>query len=130
MGQKKINQVWAIQNGAMTGTTTLLSSGLYVGNLDSIGIEVTWTGTPTGTLSIAGSVSAIDQFLVNNVPKIVPAVNYYALTFVPALTQPSGSAGGYLIDLQQYPFPYLQIQYANSTGTGVLNAYLFGKDLN
>lgn len=130
MGSKKINQAWVIIDEVMTGTSTIISSAQPLANFDNVGIEITWTGTPTGTLSILGSVSAIAQFNIGSILKKVSAINYYALTFNPALAQPTGSAGGYLIDLSQFPFPFMKVQYVNATGSGVLNAYLFGKDLN
>lgn len=83
--------------------------------MDNLGLEVTWTGTPTGTIQIMGSNSGI---------------NFYALTFNPALTQPAGSGGGYLIDLNQFPFKFLMVQYTNSSGSGVITTYYQGKDLN
>jgi hypothetical protein len=122
VGVKKINQYWLVQQGVMTGTATITSSGQYVANLDNIGLEITWTGTPTGTISVLGSIS-------NAIPGI-DAVIYYALTFNPALSQPAGSGGGYLINLNQFPWHYLKVQYVNASGTGVLDVVLFGKDLN
>lgn len=116
MGAKKIyplNQL--ITNGVMSGTSTLLSQIIPIGNGDNFGIEVAWTGTPTGTISILCSNSGI---------------NFDALTFNPALTQPTGSAGTYLINLNQLPFQFLQFQYVNTSGNGVLNVWSFGKDLN
>jgi hypothetical protein len=83
--------------------------------MDNTGLEVTWTGTPTGTLSVMVSCSGI---------------NFYALTFNPVLTQPSGSAGGYAINLNQLPFKWLMLQYVNSSGSGVLTVYGQNKDLN
>ena len=122
MGAKKVNQFWLIQNGVMTGTSTILSTPQNLVNLDNIGLEVTWTGTPSGTISVLGSVSAAFP--------IVAGPNYYALTFDPPLEQPAVSSGGYLIDLRQFPFPFMAIEYVNSSGSGVLNVYMFGKDLN
>jgi len=122
MGFKKTNFFWLIKNGVMTGTSTILSVPQNIQNLDNVGLEITWTGTPTGTISILGSVSAI-------IPQAA-AVNYYALTFSPPLNQPSGAAGGYLIDLNQFPFPSMQVEYVNSSGTGTLNVYIYEKDLN
>lgn len=83
--------------------------------IDNIGLEVTWTGTPTGTF----------QVMVSN-----SGINFYALTFNPALTQPSGTAGGYAIDLNQLPFKYLMLQYTNASGSGALTIYGQQKDVN
>lgn len=106
----------------MTGTTTLTSPAQFLQNFDNIGLEITWTGTPTGAISLLGSVSAV-------IPQAA-AVSYYSLTFNPALAQPAGSAGGYIIDLNNFPFPALEVQYVNQMGNGVLNVYLFSKDIN
>ncbi len=83
--------------------------------MDNVGLEVNWTGTPTGTLSVMASNSG---------------ANFYALTFTPALAQPTGSSGGYVIDLSGYPFKYLMLQYTNASGSGNLTIYGQNKDLN
>jgi hypothetical protein len=101
--------------GTMSGTNTIYSNIVEMGTMDNVGIEVNWTGTPTGTFSVTGSNSG---------------AAFYALTFNPALTQPSGSGGGYLIDINQFPFKYLLLQYVNSTGSGFLTTYGQKKDLN
>jgi hypothetical protein len=102
-------------NGAMASTNTIYSQILEISRFDNIGLEVTWTGTPTGTL----------QVMVSN-----SGINFYALTFDPALGQPAGSAGGYAIDLNQVPFKYIFLQYANASGTGTLTIFGQSKDLN
>lgn len=102
-------------NGSMSGTNTIYSQILDVSRMDNQGLEVTWTGTPTGTF----------QVMVSN-----SGINFYALTFNPALGQPSGSAGGYAVDLNQLPFKYVMLQYTNSSGSGSLTVYGQQKDLN
>ena len=104
-----------LKNGSMTGTSTLTSTTFNMQNLDNAGLQIEWTGTPTGTISVLAS--------INN-------VTFHALTFDPILAQPAGSAGGYLVSLNQVPFPYIQIQYVNSSSTGTLNVWASGKDLN
>lgn len=101
--------------GAMASTNTIYSNIIDLSKMDSIGLEVNWTGTPTGTISI----------MVSN-----SGANFYALTFNPALAQPAGSASGYVIALSQYPYKYLMIQYVNSSGSGSLTVYGQNKDLN
>lgn len=101
--------------GPMASTDTIYSNIIDVTIKDNLGIELTWTGTPTGTISVMGSASG-DAF--------------YALTFDPVLGQPAGSAGGYLINLNQFPWKYIFLQYVNASGSGELTAYLTTKDLN
>lgn len=101
--------------GAMSGTNTIYTQILDVSRMDNCGLEVTWTGTPTGTFTVQVSNSGI---------------NFYSLTFTPALTQPAGSSGGYAIDLNQLPFKYMMLQYSNTSGSGSLTVYAQMKDLN
>ena len=104
-----------VYTGTMASTNTIYSQILNITRMDNAGIEITWTGTPTGTIQIMCSNSGI---------------NFYALTFSPLLNQPAGSGGGYLIDLNQVPFTYFMIQYTNTSGSGSLTAYAQLKDLN
>lgn len=101
--------------GAMASTNIIYSNIQDLWNTDNQGLEITYTGTPTGTIQVMGSVSGI---------------NFYPITFSPALTQPSGSPGGYLVSLNQWPWRYLFIQYTNSSGSGNLTVYITSKDLN
>jgi len=101
--------------GTMSSTNTIYTNILELSRMDNVGLEVTWTGTPTGTFQVMGSNSG---------------ATFYALTFSPVLTQPAGAAGGYLIDLTQYPFKYLMLQYTNVSGSGTITVYGQAKDLN
>ena len=83
--------------------------------MDNVGLEVAWSGTPTGTLSV----------LVSN-----SGINWSALTFSPPIGQPAGSAAMETIDLNQLPFKYLMLQYVNSSGSGTLTVYAQLRDLN
>jgi len=102
-------------NGAMASTNTIYTQIVDVSRIDNCGLEVTWTGTPVGVF----------QVMVSN-----SGINFYALTFNPALSQPAGSASGFAINLNQLPFKYFMLQYTNTSGTGVLTAYAQVKDLN
>jgi hypothetical protein len=102
-------------NGAMSGTSTIYTQIVDVSRMDNVGLEVTYTGTATGTI----------QVMVSN-----SGINFYALTFNPALTQPSGSSGGYAISINQIPFKYFMVQYTNTSGSGTLNVYAYVRDIN
>jgi len=116
MGAKKVLPLYKLINsGVMTGVNTLSSNPTKVENIDNIGLQVDWTGTPTGVFSVLCSIDG---------------VNYHALTFNPVLAQPAGAAGGYIISVNQQPFEWLQVQYTNTSGVGVLNVWILGKDLN
>lgn len=104
-----------VTTGAMASTNTIYSQILDISRMDNIGITIGYTGTPTGTLTVQ----------VANADAV-----FNALTFNPALTQPSGSAGGYFINITQLGSKYIMLQYVNTSGTGVLTATAQMKDLN
>lgn len=101
--------------GAMASTNVIYSNIIDLAKMDSVGLEITWSGSPTGTIEVMVSNSGI---------------NFYAMTFSPALAQPAGSASGYAVSIQQFPWKYMMIRYTNSSGTGSLSVYGQGKDLN
>ena len=101
--------------GTMSSTNTIYSQIIDISRMDNQGLEVVWTGTPTGTFSVMVSNSGI---------------NFFALTFNPALAQPAGSASGYAVNLNQLPFKYMMLKYVNASGSGVLKVYGQIKDLN
>lgn len=104
-----------INAGPVSGTATTVSPIFNANGLDNIGLQVSFSGTMVGTLSV--------QCSIDN-------QNYVDLTFSPPLAQPSGTNISYLIDLNQLPFPYLRVSYTNSSGAGTLDVYLSAKDLN
>jgi hypothetical protein len=116
MGQKKVLESFPlITNGVMNGTATLLSPATSIKNLDNIGLQIDWTSTAVGTISVLCSIDG---------------VTYHDLTFSPLLTQPAGTAGGYLISLGQLPYLWIKAKYINTSSTGVLNISICGKDIN
>ena len=74
-------------------------------------LELQWTGTPTGTITIYGSVSG---------------TNFYPLPSL-SVNSPAGSADGTLVDLTYTGVMYVYVQYTRTSGTGTLNAYIGGK---
>lgn len=102
-------------NGVMTGTNTIYSQIVDVSKMDNIGLQVDWSGTPTGTFTVNGS---------NN------GTTFHALTFNPVLAQPSAAAGGMIIDINQFPWKYILLEYTNISGSGILTALGQNKDLN
>src|ERR1700683_3188987 len=84
--------------GTMSGTNTIYTNILGLRQSDNQGIEITWTGNPTGTL----------QIMVSN-----SGINFYALTYSPPLGQPAGSGSGYVIANIGIPFQYCFLQYTN-----------------
>ncbi len=104
-----------VTGGAMAATNTIYTQIVDITLKDNLGLEITWTGTAVGTISVLCSSSG---------------TAFYPLSFSPSITQPAGSAGGYLIDLNQVPWKYILIKYINTSGSGTLNVTLTTKDLN
>jgi hypothetical protein len=94
--------------GVISGTNTIYTNILGLRQSDNQGIEVAWTGNTTGTLSVMVSNSGI---------------NFYALTYNPAIVQPAGTAGGFVIANIGIPFQYCFLQYINASGSGTITAY-------
>ena len=104
-----------VVSGTMSGTNTIYSQIIEKSRQQNINLELTFTGTPTGTFQVMVSDSG---------------VNFYALTFNPALTQPSGAGGGYTINITNLSSKYIMLQYTNSSGSGSLTAYGQFQDVN
>ena len=104
-----------VLTGTMSSTNTIYSNIIDMSRMDNIGLEVSWTGTAVGTLTYIGSNSGL-------------ASNFFPVTLT--TNQPGGSAGVFGINLNQWPYKYLMIQYTNTSGSGVLSIYGQARDLN
>ncbi len=121
-GQPPANQPisqWApgptLLNSAVSATNVYTTPTQAVANKDNVGLQIVFTGTMVGTLTVNCSVDN---------------VTFIPLTFSPVLTQPSGSALSYLISINQIPFPYFNVSYTNASGSGTLVVKWSTKDLN
>lgn len=99
---------------AVSGTTTYNSPSTDINQLHNCGIDLTFVGTMTGTITV----NCCNDNL-----------NFKPLSFDPPLTQPSGSNLSFLVDLNQVPFRYLRVSYTNASGSGTLTSLLTCKDL-
>jgi hypothetical protein len=99
----------------VTGTNTYNSAITDINQQHNVGLDVRFVGTMAGTLTVNCSNDG---------------VVFTALTFNPAITQPSGSSLNFLVNLNNLPFRYVQVSYTNSTGSGTLISYLTSKDLD
>jgi len=92
-------------NGDMS-QATLESKHVDISCMDNIGLQIVWTGTPTGTLECDVS---LDQ------------VSWIPLTFNPAINQPAGASGTLYLDLNQLSAMWLRVVYTRVSGSGTLN---------
>lgn len=105
----------------MTGTVVINGLPLDWRLIRGGSIQVIWTGTPTGTFSVQGS---LDYFLgPDGKPGNVGTWDDMGIS----VTAPSGSAGKALVDITITGIPWVKIVYTNTSGTGTLTAYQHGK---
>jgi len=105
-----LTPITLINAGSMAGNLT--SAAIDTTFLDDMGVHFIWTGSPTGTLAVNASNDN---------------VNFFALTFNPAITQPAGSASNTGAAIITFPWKWIQVSYTASTGSGSLTALLTGK---
>ena len=94
-------------------TTQVVSRVTDVSTVDNIGIQITFTGSPVGDFFIEGS--------VNNTTWIP-----LEFTVAPVAV---GVGDDFLFNIKQFPYPKIRIRYTPTSGTGVLNAWVFAKRL-
>jgi hypothetical protein len=118
MGFKKINgpyELFPAGSNSMSATNTITGSS-NVQNLDNLGMTISWTGSPTGTLKVQASTDG---------------TTYKDLSFTKTpLPQPAGSADSFPLNLHNFPWAWVRVTYTNVSGSGTLSAVLFAKDLN
>lgn len=123
--KNNLQQFQTITNGNMSAD--ILSPVTCIQFLDNVGIQLNFTGTPTGTFNI--QVSA--DYNQDNNGNVLNAGNWVTLT-PPALSSvpvAAGSPDTIFIDLNQLSAPYIRVQYAATSGTGSLNAFITAKML-
>lgn len=108
-------------NMALTSITSAVTSIQF---LDNIGVQLNFTGTPTGTFDI--QVSA--DYAQDSFGNVTNAGNWIGLTFGTAPVA-SGAASTIYLDLNQLSAPWLRVVYTKTSGTGTLNGFVTGKML-
>lgn len=107
---------------AQSMASGITSSAVEIKSQDNVGVQLHWTGTPTGAFDIQIS-SNHRQDAEGNIQ--VPG-NWISLVLNPTITA-SGSADDAYVDLNQMSALYMRIVYARSSGTGTLDAYVVAK---
>ena len=100
----------------------LISAVVEIKNQDNIGVQLHWTGTPTGSFSVQIS-SDHEQDINGNVQ--VPG-NWVSLPLNPAISA-SGSGDDAYVDLNQLSAQYMRVTYTAVSGSGVLDGIIVAK---
>lgn len=105
--------------------TSLTSNPVPIMYEDSVAVQLNFTGTPTGTFQIQGSVD------YNPGGPLGPSANsgnWANLTLSPVPTA-AGAPDTILIDMYGLSFPYIRVVYTRTSGTGTLNTWVDCKKL-
>lgn len=88
----------------MSGTNAIASTAMDLQSLPFAALEAIWTGTPTGTFSVDGSLDKVTWYPTNT-----------------SVNNPAGSASSTLINIG-FPigFRWLRLSYTNASGVGAL----------
>ncbi len=97
---------------AVDASVNQTSDAVDVLGLPNIGLQFSWTGTPTGTIAI----------LVSTTNDITTGQSLTLTGLTPSFTQPAGSAGSQRIDLEGINTAFLWVTYTAGSGTGTLSA--------
>ncbi len=109
---------------AQSMSTSITSAAVEVRNQDNVGIQLHWTGTPTGAFSVQISSNHKEDIEGN----IQVAGDWVTLPLSPAISA-SGSADDAYIDLNQMSTMYMRIVYTRTGSTGTLDAYVVAKGI-
>lgn len=109
-----------VTSGDMSGNIT--SDPTNIQFLDNVSMQLNFTGTPTGTFTVQGS---LDYQQTSPFAKAAIG-NWIDLTLSPSPAA-TGSASQILLDLNQLSFPWIRVKYTRSSGSGTLNAYISAK---
>jgi hypothetical protein len=121
----QIRKYQNFDNAVMSGSPASLISSIQF--LDNIGIELIWSGSPIGNFQVL--ISADHDPNENIVGNWVPLLFTYwnGSSFVTSYLLPTTLASPYYIDLALLSAPYIQVTYANNSGSGILNGFLTAK---
>lgn len=83
---------------------------------DNPDIQVVWTGTPTGVLTVQISLDPTN-------------LGWQSIVFTPAADQPAGSSGTNYYSINQTGAAYIRLIYVRTSGTGTIKAKIAAKSV-
>lgn len=91
-------------------SANITSAESTVNQIDNVGIQLDFTGTPTGTFTVEAQRH--------------PSADWVAIDFGSTISA-SGAAGNHRISISSKENK-VRVKYTRSSGTGTLNAYIVG----
>jgi hypothetical protein len=119
MSYNLLKPVKLIVGGDMGGN---LSAIQPISLQDNVGIQLRWTGTPTGAFSFLISMDHLQDAEGN----VLVAGHWVAIPLSPPIAA-AGSADDAYVDLNQISASYLKVVYTRSAGSGSLDALVMAK---
>lgn len=114
MPSKQFGPTVILASQAVSSTTSYRTAAIDMRFMDTAALEVEWTGTPVGTLSVEASLDGSTWYPTGQ-----------------QCTDPTGagSTDNSLINCMGIGFAYLSLKYTNSSGSGTLTVTAVGKGL-
>jgi hypothetical protein len=123
MGRHVLPKFQIITDGDMS-TTSITSTVSNIEYIDNIGIQLIWTGSPTGTVAVQVSVNHAQDAYGN----VTVAGTWTQLVFS-SDASPAGSASNFYYNAVSIAAPWIRVVYTKGSGTGTLNAFICGKKM-
>lgn len=120
MAYNLLQAFYFIKNQSMAATFT--SNPVEVMNQDNVGIQLNWTGTPTGAFTFQVS----NDYAQDSFGNVQNVGNWITLPVTPAIAA-AGSGDVAFVDLNQTGALYVRVVYTRASGTGTLNGYISAK---
>lgn len=121
-GKNTLKKYQNVTAGDMSASITSPATNIQF--LDNVGVQLHFTGTPTGAFSVEVSMDheQDSQGVVSN------AGNWVALPLSPSPVA-SGAAGDIYIDMNQLSAPWIRTVYTRTSSTGTLASYISAKEV-
>lgn len=120
MSRKNFLHYPIISNGSMA-SASLTSAVTNIQRLDNIGIQLSWTSSPSGTFAVQVSADYAQDAEGN----VTNSGNWVPLALSPSPATSSGSP--IYIDINELSAPWIRVVYTRISGSGTLQATLVGK---
>lgn len=104
------NTTTPLSTNAVSSTNTYTTTVKAI-DFQTFTFQIEWSGTPTGTISILGSLDG---------------TNYRSFG-ASVSVQPAGTASGVLVPLYGHGMKWLQVSYTNASGSGTMVVSGLGK---
>jgi len=101
--------------------------------LDSISIQLSWTGSPVGSFEVQGSIDYSPGDVQSGRPANSGTWTPMTLSYLDGSTMttdtsiPTTVGSPILLNLALLAFPYIKIVYTRDSGSGTLSAWIMGK---